>query len=80
MPRNNDWADDEIDPLKGPNRPAEFFKSNFKLSALGSVFRVVKAKFPVKTIHSEARKAGVSVRIEDETPWLKVTVVKKTGS
>ena len=81
MPHKSDFEfDDAIDPLKGPNRPAEFLKSNFKLSAPGSVFRTVKAKFSSKTIHAEAKKAGVCVQIEDQDPWLKVTVVGKLSA
>jgi hypothetical protein len=77
MPRNHDWDDDNVSPTKGSRRPTEFLVSNFRLSAIGSVFRTVKAKFPPETIHAEARKAGVRIQIEDESPWLKVTVVGK---
>ena len=59
------------------HRPEEFLKANFKLSAVGSVFRTVKAKFPPATIHAEAAKAGWSVQITDEGPWLRVQIVGK---
>lgn len=77
MPRNQDWADDGVDPLRGPNSPVAFLKSNFKLSAPGSVFRTVKARFRPNLIHAEAAKADVQVRIDDEDPWLKVTIISK---
>jgi hypothetical protein len=75
--RDRGWDDDNVHPTKGPNHPAEFLKENFKLSATGSVFRTVKAKFPPKVIHAEAKKARVTVFIKDEDPWLKVTVIGK---
>ena len=75
--RNTDWDDDRIEPIKGPNRPTDFFKSNFKLLGVGGIFRTPKAKFSPKTIQAQAAKAGVLVQITDESPWLKVTVIKK---
>ena len=80
MPRDRSWDDDGIHPTKGPNRPEAFLRSNFKLSAPGTSFKTVKAKFPPKTIEAEAEKAGVSVQIEDEDPWLKVTIVSKKAA
>lgn len=77
MPRNQDWDDDRLDPLRGTKGNTYFLKSNYKLMAVGSSFRTVKARFSPKLIHAEAAKAGVQVRIDDETPWLKVTVVRK---
>lgn len=77
MAHNRDWDDDRVDPMKGSNRPTDFLKSNFKLLGLGMSFRTVKAKFPPKTIQSLAERSGVHVRIEDQTPWLKVTIIGK---
>jgi hypothetical protein len=76
-PRSRVWDDDGIDPLKGGNPPGEFLKSNFKLLGPGGVFRTVKAKFPPKVIEAAAKKAGVSIQIQDLDPWLKVTIVGK---
>jgi hypothetical protein len=45
--------------------------------AVGGVFRTVKAKFLPATIHAEAEKAGWRVKVTNEDPWLKVTVVGK---
>ena len=73
--RNTDWDDDLIDPLKGPNPPTAFLKSNFKILSTGGVFRTVKAKFPPAMIQAEAKKAGRIVRIDEEGPWLKVTII-----
>lgn len=77
MRRNTDWDDDGIDPLKGPNQPTDFLKVNFSLMAVGGSFRTVKAKFPPKTIHAAAAKAGWIVQIDDLAPWVKVTIVGK---
>ena len=76
-PRKIFSTSDDVHPIKGPRKPTEFLKSNFKLMASGGVFRTVKARFSPKTIHAEAAKAGVQVRIDDEDPWLKVTFVGK---
>ena len=46
MRRNTDWDDDRVDPLKGPNRPTEFLKANFKILSTGRTFRTVKQNFP----------------------------------
>lgn len=78
--RNTDWDDDLIDPLKGPNPPTAFLKSNFKILSTGGVFRTVKAKFPPATIQAEAKKAGRIVRIDEEGPWLKVTIVGRVSA
>lgn len=75
--RNTDWDDDRVDPIKGGNRPTDFFKSNFKLLGVGGIFRTPKAKFSPETIHAEAKKASVLVQILEEGPWLKVTVTGK---
>jgi hypothetical protein len=75
--RNTDWDGDRVDPIRGSNRPTEFFKSNFKMMGVGSIFRTPKAKFSPKTIHTEAKKAGFVVRVDQEGPWLKVTVTGK---
>jgi hypothetical protein len=75
--RNTDWDDDRVEPIRGPKRPAEFFKSNFKLMGVGGVFRTPKAKFSPKTIHAEAKKAGVRVRVDEEGLWHRVTIVGK---
>jgi hypothetical protein len=75
--RNTDWDDDRVDPIRGSNRPTEFFKSNFKLMGVGGIFRTPKAKFSPKTIHAEAKKAGFRVQTIEEGPWLKVTVTGK---
>jgi hypothetical protein len=73
-----EWdADDRVDPLRGPKGDTQFFKENFKYSAVGSIFRTVKARFTPEKIHAEAKKAGWTVRIDDETPWLRVEVVGK---
>ena len=90
-PHNTSWEDDNTHPTKGPQlriqapqlrvqapqRPTEFFQANFKLSAVGSVFRTVKAQFSPKVIHAEAAKAGWVVDIQEEGPWLKVKVLGK---
>jgi hypothetical protein len=76
-PIRNSECEAGVHPTRGPNNPAEFFKSNFTRSAPGVSFKTVKAKFSPKTIHAEAKKAGVVVRIEDQSPWLKVTILKK---
>ncbi|HUD74466.1 MAG TPA: hypothetical protein VMQ76_05285 [Terracidiphilus sp.] len=41
----------------------------------GGSFRTVKAKFPPATIQASAKRAGVYIRIDEEGPWLKVTVL-----
>jgi hypothetical protein len=68
---------DNIDPLKGPKGDTAFLRLNYKFMAPGGVFRTPKAKFPPATIHAEAEKAGWRVKVTDEDPWLKVTVVGK---
>lgn len=68
---------DNIDPLKGPKGDTAFLRSNYKFMTVGGVFRTVKAKFLPTTIHAEAEKAGWRVKVTDEDPWLKVTVVGK---
>jgi hypothetical protein len=75
--RNTDWDDDRVDPIRGGNRPAAFFKSNFRIMGVGGVFRTPKAKFRPKIIHTAAKNAGFVVRIDEEGPWLKVTVTGK---
>ena len=80
MTHKLDWDDDNTHPTKGSQRPTEFFKANFKLSAPGSVFRTPKARFPPATIHAEAAKAGWIVQITDEDPWLRVKVLGKAKS
>lgn len=75
MRRNTDWDDDRVDPLKGPNRPTEFLKANFKILSTGGTFRTVKAKFSRRTISDHAKRAGVRIKIENQDPWLKVTIV-----
>jgi len=76
MTRSTNWdEDDQIDPIKGGNRPADFLKANFKILGPGGVFRTVKAKFSPKTIQAAAEKAGRIIRIDDQDPWLKVTIV-----
>jgi hypothetical protein len=75
--RNTDWDDDRVDPIKGSNRPTDFFKSNFKILGPGGVFRTPKAKFSPKTIQAQATRAGVLVRVTEEGLWLKVTVTGK---
>ena len=74
MPRDRNWESD-VNPTKGSNKPTAFLKSNFKILSTGGVFRTVKAKFPPATIQAEAKKAGRIVRIDEEGPWLKVTIV-----
>ena len=77
MARNRDWDDDETDPLKGPKGDTAFLRSNHKLMAVGGVFRTPKAQFSPEKVHAEAEKAGWIVQIEDEAPWLKITVAGK---
>ena len=74
MPRDRHWESD-VSPTKGSNKSTAFLKSNFKILSTGGVFRTVKAKFPPATIQAEAKKAGRIVRIDEEGPWLKVTIV-----
>jgi hypothetical protein len=75
MTRSKNWdEDDKVDPIKGGNRPTDFLRANFKILGTGGTFRTVKAKFPAKTIQAAAEKAGWKVRIEDQNPWLKVTI------
>jgi len=80
MPRDRSWDDDGIHPTKGPNRPEAFLRSNFKLSAPGASFKTVKAKFSPKMIQAEAEKAGWIIRIDDQDPWLKVTIISKKAA
>lgn len=77
MPRNQDWNDDQVDPIKGPKGDTQFLKSNYKLMGVGGVFRTVKARFSSRKIRAEAAKAGFLVQIDDESPWFKVTVIGK---
>ena len=78
MARNRDFeADDKIDPIKGSNRPTDFLRANFKILGPGGVFRTVKAMFSPKTIRAAAERAGLHVQIEDQAPWLKVTVTDR---
>ena len=76
-PRDAGWDDDKIDPLKGSKEDTAFLCENYKLMAVGSVFRTPKARFSPEKIHAEAGKAGFLVHIKDESPWLKVTTVGK---
>jgi hypothetical protein len=77
MPHSHDWEDDNVDPLRGSKGDTAFLRSNYKFMAVGGVFRTVKAKFLPATIHAEAEKAGWRVKVTNEDPWLKVTVVGK---
>ena len=71
------WKFDEIDPLKGPKGDTAFLKDNYKTMSINSSFRTPKARFTPRQIHAGATKARFIVRIDDETPWLKVTVTGK---
>jgi hypothetical protein len=67
----------ETDPHKGPKGDTAFLKDNYKTMAIGGSFRTVKARFSVRQIHAGARKAGFVVQIDDESPWLKITVISR---
>ena len=77
MPRSAGWRDDGFDPVKGSKGDTVFLRSNYKFMTVGGVFRTPKARFSPENIHAEAEKAGWIVDIEDEAPWLKVTVIGK---
>jgi hypothetical protein len=76
-PRDASWDDDRIDPLKGSKGDTAFLRENYKLMAVGGVFRTPKARFSPEKIHAEAEKAGFLVHIKDESPWLKVTAIER---
>jgi hypothetical protein len=76
--QNRHWHfDNETDPLKGPKESTAFLKGNYKLMGIGGIFRTPKARFTPKQIHAGAIEAGFTVRIDEEGPWLKVTVIGK---
>lgn len=69
--------EDETDPHKGPKGDTAFLKDNYRMMSVGSSFRTVKARFSLKQIQAGAKRAGFVVRIDDESPWLKVTIIGK---
>jgi hypothetical protein len=70
-------ADERVDPLKGPKGDTAFLKSNYKLMAVGGVFRTPKARFTHAQVHAGAKDAGWVVGIREEGPWLRVQVIGK---
>jgi len=77
LKEDRDFEDNGTDPLKGPKGDAAFLKSNYQTMSVGSFFRTVKAQFSPAQIKAGAKQAGFVVRIDDESPWLKVTVTKR---
>jgi|ERR1019366_2775758 hypothetical protein len=78
MKQTRHWHfEDETDPLKGPKGNTAFLKDNYKLMGIGGIFRTPKARFSHTQIHAGATEAGFTVRIDEEGPWLKVTVIGK---
>ena len=69
-----------VDPLKGLKGDTAFLKSNYQTMSVGSFFRTVKAQFSPAQIKAGAKQAGFEVRIDDESPWLRVTVTKRLPS
>ena len=76
MARSLDWSDDdEVEPLKGSKMDTVFLRENYNLMGPGGIFRTPRARFSPAKIHAEAKKAGVTVRVDIEGPWHKVTVI-----
>jgi len=76
-----EWdADDQTHATKGPKGDTAFLKSNYQTMSVGSFFRTVKAQFSPAQIKAGAKQAGFEVRIDDESPWLRVTVTKRLPS
>jgi hypothetical protein len=73
--RDTDWLDDGIHPIKGRKGDADFLRENYKLIGPGCSFRTVKAHFSTRQIRASAEKAGCTIEIKDESPWLKITVL-----
>ena len=73
-----EWdEDDQVHPTKGVKGNIVFLKDNYKTMGIGGIFRTPKARFSHAQIHAGAKKAGFTVRIDEEGPWYKVTVIGK---
>ncbi len=80
MTRDHDWDDDNVHPTKGPKGDTAFLKENYRLLGPGGVFRTPKARFTPRQIRLGAEKAGFTVKIEDQFPWLRVTITGRIRS
>jgi hypothetical protein len=81
LKQNRYWHfDGETDPIKGAKGDTAFLRDNYKTMSIGSIFRTPKARFTPKQIQAGAKKAGFVVRVDQEGPWLKVTVTRRLPS